>query len=192
MLAALAIYGDLDDARGQADALGMLATLRMERGEPESAEKDYKRAIAVSQRIGYRHGEAVNQMNLGILFVITNQLGEALRMFDASAETYGLMGNARGRALVQSNAAWMRHSRLGKDLEAETALLDALTVHETIGDQRGIAQCTGVLASIKAPWRARRSVGWIRNRDRMRSECERSVARSTDRSRVRNREADCR
>ena len=94
LLAALAIYGDLDDARGQADALGMLATLRMERGEPESAEKDYKRAIAVSQRIGYRHGEAVNQMNLGILFVITNQLGEALRMFDASAETYGLMGNA--------------------------------------------------------------------------------------------------
>ena len=150
LLAALAIYTDLDDARGQADVLGMLATLRMERGEPESAETDYQRAIAVSRRIGYRHGEAVNQMNLGILFVITNQLGDALRMFDAAAETYRLMGNARGRALVQSNAAWMRHSRLGKDDEAQEALLDALAVYRAIGDERGIAQCTGVLASIEA------------------------------------------
>ncbi|MBI5158392.1 MAG: AAA family ATPase [Acidimicrobiia bacterium] len=150
LLAALAIYTDLDDARGQADVLGMLATLRMERGEPESAEKDYQRAIAVSRRIGYRHGEAVNQMNLGILFVITNQLGDALRMFDAAAETYGLMGNARGRALVQSNAAWMRHSRLGMDAEAEHELVEALHIYKAIGDERGIAQCTGVLASIQA------------------------------------------
>jgi tetratricopeptide (TPR) repeat protein len=44
----------------------------------------------------------------------------------------------------------MRHSRLGKDQEAEKALVEALALYEAIGDERGIAQCTGVLASIKA------------------------------------------
>jgi tetratricopeptide (TPR) repeat protein len=71
-------------------------------------------------------------------------------MFDAAAETYRSMGNARGRALVQSNAAWMRHSRLGRDVEAEAALTEALETYEAIGDKRGIAQCVGVMASIKA------------------------------------------
>lgn len=159
LLAALALYGDLADARGQAEVYGMLATLRMERGEPETAEKDYLRAIETSQRIGYRHGEAVNQMNLGILYVITNQLGDALRMFDAAAATYGLMGNARGRALVQSNAAWMRHSRLGKGAEVEPDLMEALATYVEIGDKRGIAQCEGVLASVNAR-RGRESDAW--------------------------------
>ena len=35
-LAALALFGEIGDARGQADVLGMLATLRMERGEPDA------------------------------------------------------------------------------------------------------------------------------------------------------------
>ncbi len=148
LLAALAIYGELDDARGQADVLGMLATLRMERGEPESAGKDYERAIALSQRIGYRHGEAVNQMNLGILYVITNQLGDALRMFDAAAETYRSMGNARGRALVQSNAAWMWHGLVGDDEKADLLVRSALAVYERIDDDRGRAHCGALLGSI--------------------------------------------
>ncbi|OFW65494.1 MAG: hypothetical protein A2Z12_09435, partial [Actinobacteria bacterium RBG_16_68_21] len=98
LLAALALYGDLGDARGQAEVLGMLGTLRMERGEPESAEKDFIRAIDISRAIGYRHGEAVYQMNLGILQVITNRLGSALEAFDSAAETYESMGNQRGLA----------------------------------------------------------------------------------------------
>ena len=147
LLAALAIYGDLDDARGQADVLGMLATVRMERGEPESAEMDYQRAIEVSRRIGYRHGEAVNQMNLGILLVITNRLGEALRMFDTAAETYGLMGNARGRALVQSNAAWLWHALVGDDDQADHLVHSALEVYDRIGDKRGRAHCVALLGS---------------------------------------------
>lgn len=150
LLAALAIYAELEDARGQAEVLGMLGILNMERGATDSATSAYRRAIDTSRRIGYRHGEAVNLMNLAILLVFTNQLGEALRMFDASAATYTMMGNARGSALVDANAAWMRHSRLGLDHEAQTAFQRALSVFEAIGDQRGVAQCIGALASITA------------------------------------------
>lgn len=150
LLAALALYGELGDARGEAEVLGMLGTLRMERGEPESAETDFLKAIEISQRIGYRHGEAVNQANLAILYVITNRLGSAIRSFDAAAETYGLMGNRRGLAQVQSNAAWMRHSRLGQSDEAARHLEEALNVYREIGDTRGKAQCLAIVGSIRA------------------------------------------
>jgi len=87
-------------------------------------------------------------MNLGILFVITNQLGDALRMFDAAAETYGLMGNARGRALVQSNAAWMWHGLIGDEEKADYLIRSALDVYVRIGDVRGRAHCVALLGSI--------------------------------------------
>ena len=73
LLAALALYGEINDARGQAEVLGMLGTLRMERGESDLAEADFNRAIEMSRTIGYRHGEAVYQMNLGILLGLTNR-----------------------------------------------------------------------------------------------------------------------
>ena len=73
LLAALALYGELHDARGQAEVLGMLGTLRMERGESDLAEADFNRAIEMSRAIGYRHGEAVYQMNLGILLALINR-----------------------------------------------------------------------------------------------------------------------
>jgi tetratricopeptide (TPR) repeat protein len=150
LLAALALYGDLGDARGQAEVLGMLATLRMERGEPESAEGDFLKAIETSQRIGYRHGEAVYRMNLGILYVITNRLDAALDAFDTAAEAYAAMGNNRGRALVLSNAAWMRYSRLGDIRSAERDIAEAIQIYEAIGDVRGLSQCYGTLGSILA------------------------------------------
>lgn len=148
LLAALALYGELGDARGQAEVLGMLATLRMERGEPEAAEADFLRAIETSERIGYRHGEAVYRMNLAILYVITNRLAAALEAFDAAAAAYAAMGNQRGRALVLSNAAWMRYSRLGDVKSARTDVDTAIETYEQIGDVRGLAQCHAMLGSI--------------------------------------------
>jgi tetratricopeptide (TPR) repeat protein len=148
LLSASTLYEALGDARGQAEVLGMLGTLRMERGEPESAESAFERAIDIARRIGYRHGEAVCQMNLAILRVITNRLGEALEAFDGAAETYRAMGNRRGLALVQSNAAWMRYSRLGRSDEARIEIGEALVVYREIGDTRGEAQCIGMLGSI--------------------------------------------
>ncbi len=148
LLAALALYGDLEDARGQAEVLGMLGTLRMERGEPDSAEKDFRRAIETSRRIGYRHGEAVYEMNLGILYVITNRLGSALESFEKAAEVYESMGNQRGLALVQSNAAWLWHGIIGDDGRASNLVDSALRIYTEIGDIRGQAQCLALRGSM--------------------------------------------
>jgi len=149
LLAALSLYGEIHDARGQAEVLGMLGTLRMERGESELAENDFNRAIRMSRSIGYRHGEAVYQMNLGILLALINKPHAAFQCFEAAAKTYAEMGNRRGHALVLSNSAWMKHAVLGDDGPAEAAVHEAHATYAEIGDIRGQSQCLGTLGSIR-------------------------------------------
>ena len=148
LLAALDLYETLGDARGQAEILGTLGTMRMERGEPDSAQIDFEHAIEISERVGYRHGEAVYRTNLGILYVITNRVGAAITAFADSFASYTAMGNNRGRALVLSNSAWLWHSLVGDDEAAADQINEALATYETLGDERGLAQCQGLLGSI--------------------------------------------
>lgn len=148
LLAALALYGELQDRRGQAEVLGMLGTLRMERGESDLAESALLRALETSRLIGYRHGEAVYQMNLGILYALSHKPQSARGAFVEAANTYEQMGNQRGQALVLSNSAWLRHAVLGEDDGATSDARKALRVYCEMRDARGQAQCLGVLGSV--------------------------------------------
>jgi tetratricopeptide (TPR) repeat protein len=60
------------------------------------------------------------------------------------------MGNGRGRALVLSNSAWMRHAILGQDERAEDDASEALATYKDIRDIRGQAQCLATLGSVAA------------------------------------------
>lgn len=149
LLAALALYTELNDHRGEAEVLGTLGTLRIQRGEPALAEAAILRALETSRQIGYRHGEAVYGLNLGILQAMTNRPRSAFQAFERAANTYALMGNRRGRALVLSNSAWLRHAVLGDDEGAENDALEALSVYQHIRDPRGEAQCRATIGSIR-------------------------------------------
>jgi len=148
LLAAMTLYTQVGDARGEADVLGMLATLRMERGEPDRAAADYLRAIEISRSIGWRSGEAVYQLNLGILEAIRGRLAAALEAFEASLRIYAAMDNNRGRALVLANSAWLRHAYLGDDQRAEAETLEALEHNRSMREIRGESQCLATLGSI--------------------------------------------
>ena len=100
----------------------MLATLRMERGEPDAAAHDYARAIEISRSIGWKSGEAVFHMNLGILEAIRSRVGAARDSFVNAAAVYSSMNNSRGRAMVLANAAWLNHAYLGETEVAEAAI----------------------------------------------------------------------
>lgn len=148
LLAALALYGELGDPRGEAEVWGMLGTLRMERGEYGLAQAALNRALDLSRVIGYRQGEAVYQMNLGILHALSSRPSLAFERFREAAITYERIGNQRGRALVLSNSAWLRHATLGEDRGAEDDARLALSAYQRIGDKRGQAQCLGTLGSV--------------------------------------------
>ena len=53
----------------------------------------------------------------------------------------------RGRALVQSNAAWLWHALVGDEDRADLLVRSALEVYDKIGDKRGRAHCVALLGS---------------------------------------------
>ena len=87
-------------------------------------------------------------MNLGILHALSNRPASAFLEFREAATTYELIGNLRGRALVLSNMAWLRHAILGEDSAAEEDARSALLAYQQMEDKRGQAQCLGTLGSI--------------------------------------------
>jgi len=140
----------LGDARGRSGVLTMLGTLRLERGEPERAEADFVEAIEISRSIGYRYGEALTLMNLGVLHALVNRASRSLACIEEAAAVYEAMGNRRGLAMVLANQAWLRHSWFGDTARATAEAEEALAAYREIGDVRGEAQATGMLGTMAA------------------------------------------
>ncbi len=147
---ALALYRELHDGRGQAEVLGMLGTLHLQRGEAEAAEAAYQSAVELSRSIGYRHGEAVHEMNLAIALIYVCRVGDGRAAFERSAAVFSDMESSRGRAMVLCNSAWLQHSTLGNHKRARAEIEQALEICREIGDVRGEAQALLVLGNITA------------------------------------------
>ncbi len=146
---ALELFGSADDARGEAEALGLLGIITMERGESDGAVDYYDRAVVLSRRIGYRHGEAVNTANRGNALWFAGRISEALSSFAEAIELFRSMGNRRGQALVQANAASIHHSVVGDDVVAGEYCRSALEYFVEVNNEDGAAQVLCNLAEIE-------------------------------------------
>ena len=145
---ALATSRSLRDPRGEAETLGVLGAIHMERGESEAAERAYTDALSICRTIGYRHGEGVNLVNLGNLHYVSGRAVRAVHCYEQATEVFRAIGNARGRAMVEANAASVYHTLLGDDERAARSARSALSFFEEIGDERGEAQCLDVIGGI--------------------------------------------
>ena len=129
----------------------MLGTLRMERGESDLAEADFNRAIDMSRTIGYRHGEAVYQMNLGILLALINKPSRCrlrvLRRRGCNLRRDGQRARPRPCSLECGLDDGTRSSATTP--RAERDVDEAYVVYEQIGDIRGQAQCLVTLGSMQ-------------------------------------------
>ena len=146
--AALDLCVQTNDQRGQAEALGGLASIQMERGDASAAERSYRQALSLCQDMGYRYGEAVNLVNLANHHYVSGRTGEAVGSYEQALEVFRAIGNARGEAMVRANAASVDHQLLGDDDRAAEWAGAALEFFEEIGDERGQAQCLEVLGGI--------------------------------------------
>src|SRR5262249_29000360 len=134
----------------EAEALGVTGVVAMEQGDTEAAERSLLDALERCRAIGYRHGEGVHALNLANFFYAQGRVADALASYhDASVVFYDLR-NRRGEAMVQANAAWVRHAVLGDDDVAERDARDALKYFRGVGDRRGEAHCLDVLGSVAA------------------------------------------
>ncbi|MGI9648719.1 MAG: BTAD domain-containing putative transcriptional regulator [Acidimicrobiia bacterium] len=145
---ALELFGAAGDPRGEAEALGLLGIITMERGRAADAVAFYERAIDLCRQIGYRHGEAVNTANQGNALWYAGRISEALDAFAAAVDMFGSMGNRRGRAMVQANAASIHHSVVGDDATAAAYCRSALGYFTEVGNEDGAAQVQCNLADI--------------------------------------------
>lgn len=146
--AALDLFGTAGDPRGEAEALGLLGIITMERGRAADAVRFYKRAIELCRQIGYRHGEAVNTANLGNALWYAGRISDALESFTAAIDLFGSMGNRRGEAMVKANAASIHHSVVGDDVRAAEYCQSALDYFTEVGNEDGAAQVRCNLADI--------------------------------------------
>jgi tetratricopeptide (TPR) repeat protein len=147
--AALQLSGAADDPRGQAEALGLLGVITMERGQAADAVRSYDRAVVLCCEIGYRHGEAVNTANRGNALWYAGRIPDALTSFAEAIALFRSMGNRRGEALVQANAASIHHSVVGDDATAADYSRSALDYFTEVGNEDGAAQVLCNLADIE-------------------------------------------
>jgi len=146
--AALDLFGAAGDPRGEAEALGLLGIITMERGRAADAVSFYQQAIDLCRQIGYRHGEAVNTANRGNALWYAGQISGALESFTAAIDLFGSMGNRRGEAMVKANAASIHHSAVGDDATAAEYCRSALDYFSEVGNEDGAAQVRCNLADI--------------------------------------------
>lgn len=145
---AMRIRQELGDLRGEAELTGIEARAVRHLGHSDRAAALYERAIELCQKIGYRHGEGVNLVNLGILHHLWGRVALALSGYDRAAQIFAELGNLRGEAMVLANASSARHTFLGDD---DRALADATRAGRhfaNIGDDAREAQCLEIKAGV--------------------------------------------
>lgn len=146
--AALALFGATSDLRGEAETLGLLGIITMERGRAADAIDFYERAIELSKRIGYRHGEAVNTANRANAYWYAGRVADSLDSFTAAIDLFRSIGHNRGEAMVKANAASLLHSLLGDDETATAYCTAALAYFTEVHNEDGAAQVRCNLADI--------------------------------------------
>ncbi len=145
---ALGIFRELEDLRGEAEVVGIQARGLHQQGDRDLAITQYGRAIELCRRIGYRHGEGVNLVNLSNLHHLLGRVADALTGYDQAARIFAELGNLRGETMVLANAASARHNLLGADDWAEADAVKAMQHFADIGDRAREAQCLDIIAGV--------------------------------------------
>ncbi len=145
---ALTLFKKLGDLRGQAEVFGIQARALRQQGDTDGSVVEYGRAMELCRRIGYRHGEGVNLVNLSNVHYFLGRVTDALSGYGQAARIFAELGDLRGEAMVLVNAASVRHTLLGDDDRAVADAEKARAHFAVIGDQARESQCLEVIAGV--------------------------------------------
>ncbi len=145
---ALVVAVEVGDLRGEAQALGVLGAIRMERGDLEEAVTLYERSLDRCNQLGFRRGQRINLINLGNAWLALLRPADALEAYTEAAAIARSLGDRVGLAVARFNAAAVLHEVLGDDDSAQHELERALAFLESAGERRFAVVCLEGLASI--------------------------------------------
>jgi DNA-binding SARP family transcriptional activator len=147
LTAAEEIFARHDDRRGRAGVLGSLGVILGALGDEAQAEMTLTKAAELSEHIGYRYGSGINNLNLGIAYVVAGRVALAMAPAERSRAIFQSMGDHRGRALAEANLANL-HMHLGDETSAARRAVSALRTFGALGHGPPSATCHGTLAEL--------------------------------------------
>ena len=115
--------------------LGMLA---QKRGDYEEADRQYQRALDISERLGDQAGMATGYHQLGILAQHRGDYEEADRQYQRALDISERLGDQAGMASSYHQLGRLAQER-GDDEEAVRQYQRSLDIKERLGDQAGMA-----------------------------------------------------
>jgi CHAT domain-containing protein/Tfp pilus assembly protein PilF len=110
-----------------------------EKGNYESAERYYKKALEISKKIGYKHSEADAYLSFGEIESERDNYDGALRYFKKALKIYKEIGSKKGEADVYLNTGFFVEYRKGDYEEALKYYEKALKIYKKIRDKRNEA-----------------------------------------------------
>ena len=124
--------------------LGILAQLR---GDFAAAERSYRQALEIFERIGDQAGMSVGYHQLGMLAERRGDFAAAERSYRQALEIFERIGDQAGMS-VGYHQLGMLAERRGDYEAAEPLYRRALEISERIGDQAGVATSYTTLAGL--------------------------------------------
>lgn len=130
------LAAERDDPTGEASALGSLASIARDRGQPDNARDLFGQALTIYQRIGNQGAVAAVSNNLAVVLRSQGELGRARSLYEGVIASSREVGNTRGVAAGSTNLAALlvQQGELGR---ARELLEEALALRRDLGDRPG-------------------------------------------------------
>jgi predicted ATPase len=144
--AALRVFEELDDERGQAHAWETLASHHIFRGKFREAVEAHQQAVAHARAAGDERVETDARLHLGMcLFNGDAPVAQAISYADGVLAEEG--ARARGRSL--SGLLGQAHAMLGQFDTARTLIAKRIAIQESFGNTSGAKFATGELGVVE-------------------------------------------
>lgn len=153
---ALGIYRELDDRRGVADCLRILAQVFWERADYAGAKFYADESLKTYRELGDNTGIAAALRLLGFILATEEKFAEARVHFEESLRLARELRDSRGIAW-SLNGLGIVAAELGDEAEGRSFNREALALFKGLGDKRGIADTLAFLGILcpDLPWAIR-------------------------------------
>lgn len=144
----LAIYRQLDDIAGMAQALNGLANVTCEfETDYDQAQRFYEESLTLARQIGDQFGIAKALINLGALAQEIGHYREARQLYRESLDVYREIDYRHGQSAVLGYLGQVS-SLLGEHTLAQELLEEGLQLNRETGDRRAMAERFNQLGSV--------------------------------------------
>ncbi len=134
----------LDDRRGEGNALRNLGAAYADLGDARKAVEFYEQALVIAREIGDRRGEDAALGNLGLAYADLGDARKAVEFHEQALDIDREIGDRRGEAADLVNLG-LAYADLGDARKAIEFYEKALVIDRDLGDRRGEAADLGNL-----------------------------------------------